>query len=282
MRYQEHRPGSPLSDFVEAIWTLEGDARDLPGRVERILPDGCVEWIVNLGDPVREVNGGAIARAQPRRFVVGQMDHALCIEPAGVLRFLGVRFQPAGAAPFFRARMRSLAGSRFDAGAIDVELDRELAERLDPRAAPAEWALAAERVLARRALGLTPPDALAAAATAHLVACEGRVAIEALSTELGCSRRRLERAFDEHVGLPPKLLARILRFQRVYRRAQGERVDWIGLALDAGYYDQAHLIRDFRAFAGTTPASLLALEGPLTASFSRRARVSQSSNRPRG
>jgi AraC-like DNA-binding protein len=71
------------------------------------------------------------------------------------------------------------------------------------------------------------------------------------------SARNLRRAFHDVVGLGPKAFARIMRFQRALHAArQGSDIDWSDIARNAGYYDQSHLIADFRAFAGTTPHAM--------------------------
>jgi AraC-like DNA-binding protein len=93
----------------------------------------------------------------------------------------------------------------------------------------------------------------------RLMEADGRIAIGALAGELGRSHRHLTTRFREQVGLPPKTLARVLRLHRVVGLAAGEdRPAWADVARDCGYYDQAHLNRDFREFAGTTPTGFLA------------------------
>lgn len=87
-----------------------------------------------------------------------------------------------------------------------------------------------------------------------LVEAGGKVRVASLADRLGWSRKRLAARFAEQVGVPPKTLARIARFERARTLAQGpERPDWARLAADCGYYDQAHLINDFRAFTGRAP-----------------------------
>jgi AraC-like DNA-binding protein len=83
--------------------------------------------------------------------------------------------------------------------------------------------------------------------------------IGALAREIGCSRKYLASRFQEHVGLAPKSVARVLRFERAVRMLgrAGAGVRWSELALACGYYDQAHLIRDFRQFSGQTPGAYL-------------------------
>jgi AraC-like DNA-binding protein len=80
------------------------------------------------------------------------------------------------------------------------------------------------------------------------------------------SARQVERRFREAVGVSPKTLARIVRFQEVLRRTPGESAS-AEVALDSGYYDQAHLLRDFRDFAGVVPTLFRAAEGDLARQF---------------
>ena len=105
---------------------------------------------------------------------------------------------------------------------------------------------------------------------------DGGVSVDGLARRCGWSARSLERRFRHAVGLPPKLFSRIVRFQRVFAAARAGKPDWAGLAIDCGYYDQAHLNRDFREFTGSSPAaywrqepglaSLFALPDPLSGS----------------
>jgi AraC-like DNA-binding protein len=86
----------------------------------------------------------------------------------------------------------------------------------------------------------------------RLLVSDGRVPVASLAEEVGWSRRHLAARFREHVGLQPKALARILRFERAAERLR-RGADLADAALDSGYYDQAHFNRDFKAFAGVTP-----------------------------
>jgi AraC-like DNA-binding protein len=86
----------------------------------------------------------------------------------------------------------------------------------------------------------------------------GRVAVASLATELGWSRKRLVARFRREVGLPPKTVARLLRFERARELAQRpNRAGWAEIAFDCGYYDQAHLINEFRAVTGRAPETFL-------------------------
>jgi methylphosphotriester-DNA--protein-cysteine methyltransferase len=111
--------------------------------------------------------------------------------------------------------------------------------------------------IARRLLaaGDTPPVAVIAAAE-RIVATHGKVPIAALAAELGVTRQHLARSFARHVGLSPKLLARVVRARHVVQRLRrGGDVDWSGLALEAGYYDQSHLIGELKELTGLPPSA---------------------------
>ena len=106
---------------------------------------------------------------------------------------------------------------------------------------------------------------------------QGNVNIDRLSARLALNPRSLERRFARHVGVSPKMLARITRFQQVFRAFDSGDDGWAGVAARCGYYDQSHLLRDFREFAGESPALLAAREIPLTRAFLRANRLSDSS-----
>jgi AraC-like DNA-binding protein len=152
-----------------------------------------------------------------------------------------------------------------------VELDdifgaeaRTLVEQL--RNAPS-WARRFELIdafLLERLAASNPVSREVAWAWDRLASSHGGASIGALSVELGWSRRRLIEQFREHAGLPPKTVARLMRFNRALKlvQAPGAR-RWVDVAYAAGYYDQAHMIRDFRQFAGATPTELApSLEAP--------------------
>jgi AraC-like DNA-binding protein len=115
-----------------------------------------------------------------------------------------------------------------------------------------------DAVLAVRLSRATTPPPAVAWAWRRLVTEHGRLAVHELTRELACSRRYLAAQFRDHVGLPPKVTARILRFQRAVSMLENGEPQLERIALDCGYYDQAHFNRDFRAFAGSTPTEFLA------------------------
>src|SRR5262249_9356833 len=114
----------------------------------------------------------------------------------------------------------------------------------------------------------TDPECLAAAVR-HFERTAGHVRVATIANAAGLSLRQFQRRFREAVGISPKLFSRMQRFQRVFRAAEALDTDWVGAAVRNGYFDQAHLIRDFREFAGKAPTSLLDGEVDLARRFLR-------------
>jgi AraC-like DNA-binding protein len=191
-------------------------------------------------------------------FVAGLYDREAHVGHAGSQRGVEVRLTPLGAHALFGVPMHELANRVIELD--DLLGSGELAERMwdagtwERRFAVLDSALA----VARR-----EPSTEVAWAWGRLRTSAGRVEIGALARELGWSHRRLIARFREQIGLPPKTIGRVLRFDRVSRLLRETPAPRLAeVAFECGYYDQAHLNRDFREFAGTTPGEYLASRLP--------------------
>src|SRR6185295_4636353 len=101
LQYREIVPPGVLADFVRCIWRLHGDpGRDHGGPPDPIIPDGCAEIVVNVGDPFMRHAAGESSETQPLRLVAGQITRALTLEPSGRIDIWGIRFHPWCAASF--------------------------------------------------------------------------------------------------------------------------------------------------------------------------------------
>jgi transcriptional regulator GlxA family with amidase domain len=112
------------------------------------------------------------------------------------------------------------------------------------------------------------PDTRLENAVDCIAANQGLISIEELTRQVGLGRRQLERKFALHVGVSPKLYTRIIRFQRILDLVQkAERFEWPDVSVNCGYYDQSHLIRDFKAFSGRTPDDYLSADETMARLF---------------
>jgi AraC-like DNA-binding protein len=260
VRYQELEPGGALRGRVR-YWRLT-DAAAAGMDFEPVLPDGCVELIVHLGDPFCVEREGR-TELQPRALLAGPGTAPVRLRPTGRVDVIGVRLEPGEAGALAGVSPAELLDRIPALDAVTAELARDLVEELAAPRAGERW----HDVLERRLAGvLGAPDPALACAVARVRASGGRISVDELARAVGLSARQLERRFQARVGLGPKLLARIIRFRHAFALAR-RMPNLAAVATRAGYFDQAHLVRDFRQFAGAAPSRFLALEHELTRQF---------------
>ncbi|WP_165235541.1 helix-turn-helix domain-containing protein [Aquisphaera insulae] len=239
-------PRGPLGTLVERIWL--DDAFERPHRAERILPCGTLDLILNLTPGVDPAILAAGARSGPFTF-----------EAAGTTAVLGVAFRPGGAAPILGLPVDEIRDAIGPLRAIWGREADDLSERLAEPGVAGERLAEMERVLVARLSRAPRRHAGVAMALRLLGEGTGHSPIAAVAKEVGLGPRQFHRTFRAEVGLSPKLYGRLRRFGSVLRlAAAARRVEWAAIAQACGYHDQAHLIRDFRAFAGMSPTRYLA------------------------
>lgn len=265
------RPPSPaLAPFVECLWASERPA--LAHARERSLPTGCADIVIPLLQPgiVRfdgtgdrigtHLAGGVLQGAGDACVVRGGTD-----APSAVV---GVHFKPGGALRFAGLAMRDLSNrtvtleDAWGAGPASTLRERLQAEPAAAgRLATLEAALRARLAHApRRRHAEDDADRIVAWAVARIDAAPAVARVAPLIDASGWSHERFIARFAERVGLTPKRYCRVRRFQQVLQRiAGGAAVDWAQLALDAGFGDQAHLIHEFKRFAGVSPGAYRAV-----------------------
>ncbi len=280
MKYREIAPPAALAEHVECYWLLQSNGSAAGFPPQRILPDGCVEMILNFADPFAERCEESFAR-QPLHFVVGQMEQPKEIVPTGRVNLLGIRFHPAGARKLLGVPMQELSGRVVPLEALQRDL-AAAAKSASRASETRERIRIFEAALMKRAADKREADPAVWGAMKRLLESDGCVFIEELTVQAGISRRQLERKFRNWVGLTPKMLGRILRFQKVFKALESGAENWADVAAECGYYDQSHLIRDFRQFAGMCPSALEVPQDSLTEIFMRKNRTSQFSKTPPG
>lgn len=269
MHYQEFQPEAPLKLYIECFWTLR-DLAPADSQPERILPDGCAELILNFGDRFLQ-HGPNRTVLQPCCFFVGQITGPMLISPTGPVDLVGIRFHPGGTKAFFRFDLDQTTNEVVDLRDSHEEFPSEWLDRLGNLTSIEDRIFLLKSLLCSR-LPEVRQDMTTLRLARQIVRQHGMISIDELSRAAGISSRQLERRFRREVGLGPKMLGRILRFQHVFRALEQDDSAWATLAVECGYYDQAHLIRDFRQFADQTPAALFAHRSVLTEAFTRRRR----------
>jgi AraC-like DNA-binding protein len=217
------------------------------------VPYPRVPVILNFGATWQVASGGGTPQRHDS-FVAGLSDSSAFVAAEGAASCLQVDFTPIGARMFFGVPMHELTNRVVSVDDV-LGCHGNFAARLE--AAPTwerRFALVDELITARVADAPRPAPEILWAWRA-LERTNGSVPVGHLAERIGRSRRHLTARFREQVGLGPKTFARVLRFSRAVELLQGGRGDsFAELAYECGYFDQSHLIRDFHAFAGTTPA----------------------------
>lgn len=265
--YREWAPDAKLGTIVDRLWVLEGHAGDFSAPEQPVLPDGCPELIVHFGDPFVRLRGEGEER-QPPMLVAGQLTGPLLLRATGRVSVLGIRFRPYGAAAVLNEPQSALLGQTIGVDAVSPSLARTLASlrnRVGTAGEAVDLAQAAIRAGARDAR----IDASVRRIADEIVARRGVVSTSCLARAAGLSLRQMQRRFLDLVGIPPKRLARIIRFTNALRTL--ERLTLAGrgtrTAADYGYADQAHFARDFRGFAGCSPTAHLMKQAELAGFF---------------
>ena len=266
-----HRPAPPLDRFVESVTYYAGDEPD--HTKERLLPDGAVELIVDLTDaPKRLYHREDFTRSTAFRhaWISGMRREWLVIEAAPGSSMAVIRFRPGGAYPMLGFAVEGITDVVSPLEDVLGEASSSLRDRILAAATIEGKMAAVEAWLLERAAGRLETHPVVEYLAGRLFAPAG-IRIGDVVAELGYSQRHVLSLFQRWVGLSPKQYGRIRRFQQMLtsvarraapsedptelelRAASPAEPDWAELAVQHGYYDQSHLVRDFKEFSGLTP-----------------------------
>lgn len=238
--YRQHAGGGALAAFIECFWSVTA----AEAAAYSVLPDGCL-------DVVWWPEGGLRA--------VGTMTRPQITHLAGGERIIGVRFRPGMAGLFLRAAPSELTDVWAPLEDLWGAAGRRLRERLGN--APVSQQM---NVLAAE---IRPPAAEAGPLHRAIAAMAGQeLSLEEAAGRANLCPRQFRRRCREEAGIGPKQLARVLRFRRAAVLLERGRPA-AGVAVECGYFDQAHLIRDFREFSGRTPGRMAVFSNPTAASM---------------
>lgn len=266
MEYEELAPPPPLDELVHCFWFLRDAAGEAAGAPpQTVVPDGRVEIVLHLAEPFALVDGTEGHRPQEAALVGGQLTGPIRLAARGPSDVVGIRFRTDGARRVLPFPLAEIAGGVTSLGALLPKLAASLTDAATSARGPQARAAALAGSLGRAVRADASP-LLARAVTS--LGSRQAPPLEALARELGVSVRTFERRLRHEIGLSPRALRRVLRFRRAFRLLDGTpQGDWTRVALAAGYFDQAHLIRDFRHFAGAPPSAFFRSDPELSRAF---------------
>jgi AraC-like DNA-binding protein len=240
--YREHLPHPDLRGHVACYWSIRCTLPPADAHDDAVVPDACLDFLFDLAGDTAEL--------------VGTMTRPLPVARGGTMDLLGVRFRPGAIRSFVSLHAAEVTDGIVpldDAWGADAP---ELYQRL--RSAPGTTARVAllDRTLLARLAVRGDPDPVTLSAARVLERAGGRMRVDHLARATGMGSRQLERRFLAAVGVSPKTACRVIRFQVALAQLHAEPgTSLTRVALRAGYHDQAHLTRDFGAFAGEPPGT---------------------------
>ncbi|ACU58808.1 AraC family transcriptional regulator [Chitinophaga pinensis] len=242
MSYCQFKPHPDLLPYIDAYWVVEGHQAQY--IQSNILPDGCIDLILNLKDDYR-AKTGELAMAAGKAYLVGTMTtyKTSFISPDNKL--VGIRFKPAGFSTFYRfASLSEITDAT-------IEFDAALSPDLHKTAQ--HFLAYLNRFFLQR---LQPPKHALAAIIQDVERSKGQVAISALAARNHITTRQLERNFQRYIGVSPKEFTNIVRFRSALSQIKynTQQDSLLAIALNCGYYDHAHLTNDIKKYAGAAPS----------------------------
>ena len=256
MIFETHIPQGLLARYVDHIIFFEGYTAQ--HKADKLLPDGGIYMIINMLDKperlyrdeklsVYKQFTGCFISGQHKRFIFIEAEHS---------SNMAIKFRLGGAAPFFK----------FSIGELNNKV-QQLEPILGKSVSRVRSAIIREKNTAKK-FELIEQFLLAALrkdfsenarfreSLELLASLPELISIKELAAKAGVTQKHLISLFRKQVGLSPKALARIFRFQKVILELEkNKKIDWLQIATDCGYYDQAHFIRDFYTFSGIRPSA---------------------------
>lgn len=269
MIYQTYQSRSPLSQCIKYLWYWEGN--NLPKSRSRLLPTGSMELVIDLRDdkiPLFDLYSQAKCGSTKGARICGVHSEGFIIDKNQTTSVIGVHFKPGGNAAFFALPAGELHNQIISLEELWKGDATELRDRLLKESTIETRFLRLEQFLLSMmqppVRGASPKENRHPVVDFALREFE-RSPVSPVSTvtdQIGFSIRHFNQLFRDQVGLTPKLYCRVRRLQKVLnllnRRAQ---IDWMDIAFTCGYFDQAHLIHDFRTFADCTPTEYMTKRG---------------------
>lgn len=257
--YTEYNPSPLLSPYIDKYWQFKG--RTEQGMRINILPDGCTDFIFTLGE-VADTVGDSLVMQPHRSYFVGPMNrYSELVTRTDSVHMLGVRFLPCGLIPFMRLPLHELGNQRINTGELPSLFDDLFAEQLCEAPDLTARIKLVEKLLMKALYNHPQADAQIRYAVAYIDRHKGMIPIRTLADEICLCQRHFERKFKLSTGYTPKEYSRIIKFRNAIDLLKHATYDnLLTTAIEAGYYDAAHLSKEIRALSGNPPGSFLSLD----------------------
>ena len=256
MRYQEYPSHASLKKYIRCYWTFEDYRAASSDDGLNVLAEG-VEFILNVPDATGQIRCDGKTGATARSGVYGPMTGPMRLTPVHNATVFGICFRTGGTTPFFSHPISELKNSFAEIDDIWDLKSSEIIHRIQYDCKTTEeridlW----NRHFLSQIDKTHGEDPCLSAAIDLIESNKGSINIDYLAGSVGLSSRQLERNFKQRIGMTPKQLCRNLRFKHVFNHLLNFPIEsWAAIALACGYYDQSHMINEFKQYTGSSPAA---------------------------
>lgn len=260
MIFEVHIPSLPLSQFIESfIYYRDYNPEH---TVERFLPDGHVNIVIDLTDyPKYIYDNDTLKEIQACKNVwfSGIRNKYITIPSGKESEMFVINFHRGMSYPFVQMPLYTLTDSVVDGELVlTPEILDMRAMILESISIPAKF-LTAEQFLIKKFINRLEVNPFIDFAVKTITSTPNQYSVEHIAGKVGYSQKHLIDLFKKNVGLTPKHFMKIMRFQKAIQEIPASnQINWAGIAVESGYYDQAHFINDFKTFSGFTPKEYLA------------------------
>ena len=245
MLYKEYQPDALLFPYIETYWLSDGFSGE--GKSHKILPDGCVDIIFSFDKEKDTLYAG----------IIGTMTTFLTVSYEESVQIFGIRFKPAGITAFTRVPIEEFTDKNIELASVETLFCRSFYETLSEKQSIEEIIEYVDYYLVKHLPCLYNCDKQIVRAVDLIYLTKGQLSLSKASAEICLSQRHFERKFKSSIGVSPKTFARIIRFKHALRYLQDHpQKDLLSVAIECGYYDHTHLIKDFRILSGNTPGNI--------------------------
>ncbi len=273
------KPCTLLEPFIKYYWILDYE-NNLVEPI-RVIPYGCVQFTLYLGGKINSLGSNNDSSYKDQAVVTGQISSYFDVVPQGKIRLITIVFKPFGAKPFFDFPISEIKNNIIPIKDINnndwLDLEKRLSDCKDNKSI---IACLEENLLVKLKknnlfnsyFNINYDRVLSA--IGRIESSKGCVNIKELSSLVCLSDKQFNRIFADYVGINPKHFLRIVRYQSVLLKLQNSNlsdykdIDLHDLVYDFGYYDQSHLINNFKEFTGYTPREYISLFSPCSEYFS--------------
>lgn len=262
MEFKIIYPSPSLIPFVKYYWVFERNYPTL--TIERGIPIGCMQLVFHRKNRVFST---AINDFQPRAFIEGQMSSYWDLNYKGENETIAVTFTPQGILAFLHTSMAEFYNKNIPIECLDDKLFFELQQAILNAENKMECVGIIERYLLKR-LAQLAPNIASYQYIIQQMELNSNISIKQLSNTSNICYKQFNRRFVNNIGINPKYLIRIIRFQKtLFALQNGFHTSLSDLSFACGYYDASHVIKEFKEFTGYTPNEYINMYSPFSDYF---------------